>query len=289
MGKPPETRQQSIKDQFLRWATDRSETATEEELRSYFDDSNASESFVDEPFVAQRRGRRPKAIGKREPSGWEKKTPKQSQKNSGPTDGGSDSQKRSFRYQDQFPPQTAHWIRGYNDVIGDGNCGYRVIAQYQYNQQERWADVRQDLIDELNNNRQLYINEMGEARFNEINIRLDWFHGGCDIPWHFQFPDMGSLVATKYQRVFISYSSSGCLTYLPLECRSQMDSQAPDPPSTAQEWTIGHINNNHYIRLHVVAECPLPPIWLAWEGASEARINHWQQHYAVRLRQWSRF
>ena len=78
MGEPPETRKQSIKDQFLHWAADRSENATEDEMRSYFDNSNASQSFVDEPFVAKRRGRPPKAIGKRQPSGWEKKTPRNS-------------------------------------------------------------------------------------------------------------------------------------------------------------------------------------------------------------------
>ena len=49
---------------------------------------------------------------------------------------------RTFKYQSQMPPRTQYWIRGHNDIIGDGNCGFRVIAQYQYGQQERWADVR---------------------------------------------------------------------------------------------------------------------------------------------------
>lgn len=131
MGEPPETRQQSIRDQFLHWAADRSETATEDEMRSYFDNSNASQLFVDEPFVAQRRGRKPKAIGKRLPSGWE--TPNQSQKNSAASndDSGSlASNGRTLKYQSQMPPQTQFWIRGHNDVIDEGNCGFRVIAQY---------------------------------------------------------------------------------------------------------------------------------------------------------------
>lgn len=135
----------------------------------------------------------------------------------------------------------------------------------------------------------MYIDEMTEARVDEINIRLNWFHGACTHPWYFTLPDMGCLVATKYQRVLCGYSPLGSMTYLPLECRSQMDSPAPDPPSTAEEWTIAHIDNNHWIRIHVVTECPIPPIWLAWRGTREARISHWEAHYGVCLRQWHRF
>ena len=292
MGEPPEQRQQSVRDQFNEWARDRSENATEDEMRSYFDDTDASRSSLEEPIVNQRRGRPPRATGSRIPSSWEQHTPQSRRRNPTQPNTGSGSQAStgtSFRYQNQMPRQTTHFIRGWSNVISDGNCGFRVIAQLQYNDQDRWRDVRQDLMEELLTHRNMYNAEMGEARATEIANSLNWFAGPCNQPWWYTLPDMGCLTATKYQRVLSCYSELGSLTYLPLECRSQMDSPRPDPPSVHEEWTMGFVDRCHYIRLRVIDECPLPPLWRPWETSSEERISHWMQHYSVRLRQWFLF
>ena len=159
----------------------------------------------------------------------------------------------SFLYQNQMPAQGLRNIRGWNDVRSDGNCGFRCIAQLQYNAQEEWPRVRQDLLQELTDNAYLYIAEMGARRLLEISNALNWFAGSCvdeDVYW-FTLPDMGLLTATTYQRVFSSYVRHGSYTYLPLECRTDMDSASPDPPPVDQEWTIAFVNGSHYIKLRV--------------------------------------
>lgn len=43
------------------------------------------------------------------------------------------------------------------NVAGDGNCGYRVVANFLYKDEEKWLIVRQQSMAELELNKQHYI------------------------------------------------------------------------------------------------------------------------------------
>ena len=83
---------------------------------------------------------------------------------------------------------------------------------------------------------------------------------------------MGPLVATRYQRLFTVYDNQGgSVTHLPYECRTA----SPDPLPANQEWTLALVNGgNHFIRLQLYRESPLPPIWQNWEFHAQDRIAH---------------
>ncbi|CAA0831885.1 Unknown protein [Striga hermonthica] len=49
----------------------------------------------------------------------------------------------------KIPQFILPYIEGYLDVVGDGNCGFRVIADCVLNDQNQWMDIRRQVVDEL--------------------------------------------------------------------------------------------------------------------------------------------
>lgn len=61
------------------------------------------------------------------------------------------------------------------NVIGDGNCGYRVMTKFMYGDEEKWLIVRQQLISEQELNMELYISVFGSVdRYNELYETFPW-------------------------------------------------------------------------------------------------------------------
>ncbi|GAB2294178.1 hypothetical protein Dimus_038284 [Dionaea muscipula] len=57
------------------------------------------------------------------------------------TDGSQRSTDTSFPYAADMSPGVLPYIRGFVDVIGDGNCGFRVIALSKYGDEHMWDQV----------------------------------------------------------------------------------------------------------------------------------------------------
>ncbi|XP_012832655.1 PREDICTED: uncharacterized protein LOC105953529 [Erythranthe guttata] len=55
-----------------------------------------------------------------------------------------------------LPPFLAQSVASYVNVRADGNCGYRCIAEVVYGSQERWPQVRTDLVEEFMERYNLY-------------------------------------------------------------------------------------------------------------------------------------
>jgi len=93
------------------------------------------------------------------------------------------------------------------NVIGDGNCGFRVIARHKDMDEKNHVLVHSALIHELKNNKSGYFSIFGsEKRFKYI---LDGLHpptnsGGIALEdkW-LTLPDMGHIVTTFYNRVVV--------------------------------------------------------------------------------------
>ena len=62
------------------------------------------------------------------------------------------------------------FVKGHFNVDPDGNCGFRVIAYFQYGDQERWADVRRDLIEELTTHQEMYVIALGGSKTVYDNV-----------------------------------------------------------------------------------------------------------------------
>ena len=77
MGEESEIEQPSVREMFDEWARDRRESASEDELRSYYESADSSTGYqyehMDEPTRVSTKGRNSNAIGRRIPCSWEKK------------------------------------------------------------------------------------------------------------------------------------------------------------------------------------------------------------------------
>ncbi|XP_012836423.1 PREDICTED: uncharacterized protein LOC105957053 isoform X1 [Erythranthe guttata] len=60
-----------------------------------------------------------------------------------------------------LPPFLAQSVASYVNVRADGNCGYRCIAEVVYGSQERWPQVRTDLVEEFMERYNLYATIFG--------------------------------------------------------------------------------------------------------------------------------
>ncbi|XP_021767685.1 uncharacterized protein LOC110732081 [Chenopodium quinoa] len=119
--------------------------------------------------------------------------------------------------------------KGHINVRGDGHCGFRVIATFEYGDENKWLDVRRDLQDELTKHVELH-------RDREV------------------LGSLSMVVATRYQRIVTSWSKNQPVTFLPLETRL-----VDQPPSIYIN--LAYVWSNHYISLHMPPNIPLPPIF----------------------------
>jgi len=100
------------------------------------------------------------------------------------------------------------------DVIGDGHCGFRAIAEFMRLTEQSHIMIRTLLIQELKDHRDGYVEVFaGEDRYNYI---LNGLHppanmGGCAhlVDKWFTVPDMGHIVANYYKRCVVVLTSLG--------------------------------------------------------------------------------
>ena len=144
-------------------------------------------------------------------------------------------------YLQQFPKLMHPFIIHTKDVQSDGNCGYRVIANMLGFGEDGWAQVRRDMLIELNAFPHLYEGVYGSSeRLEEIRHALNHFDGGAAYDKWMVMPDMGYLISSHYNVVLFLLSRPECLTFLPLRTE-------PLPVAARRYITVGFINNNHFI------------------------------------------
>ncbi|XP_039004661.1 uncharacterized protein LOC120131839 [Hibiscus syriacus] len=187
----------------------------------------------------------------------------------------------SERFLKQLPQIFRHYLTGLQDVIGDGNCGFRSVAVALGLSEDQWPRIRSDLVRELDVNQQKYKYIFGTTDYKKIykTVQLagKWM----------EMPNTGLIIASAYNRVVISLANGGnvggCTTIFPLWS---------SPPQSEPHGTIviAHVNDNHYIKATLREGCPLPmthPLWItyksdiasAWEDPYVSRQEEFREYY----------
>ncbi|KAL5165381.1 hypothetical protein HKD37_18G050514 [Glycine soja] len=164
---------------------------------------------------------------KRDPSYWEYVDAFESQQNSNSsvrrTASSSEQPNRRTMMSmlDQFQPFMHDFIDKIADVKGDGNCGYRSVADLLGMGQDSWSVVRNHLLKELANFSEDYIKLFGGTeRFEELRMSLlvDGLTNVTTDKW-MDITDMGHVIASRYNVIVVSLSKQQSMTFFPL--RSQ--------------------------------------------------------------------
>ena len=91
---------------------------------------------------------------------------------------GCSAEDNEFPYRDRVPGLILPYLNGWNDVRGDGNCGFRCVANAFHGNENEWPMVRRTLFNEINSYhiiyRQVYFDGLVEA----IN-RINWRGASC--------------------------------------------------------------------------------------------------------------
>ena len=119
-----------------------------------------------------------------------------------------------------FPPFIIPYIGGITNVKGDGHCGYRAVALQIYGDEESWGRVRSECYTEVRDHQELYERVLSWIPVSELLCKLAWYEPWVPEYYWMTLPEVGHIIATRYNVAFISYGSSGGNLCLPVTVRA---------------------------------------------------------------------
>ncbi|XP_021739432.1 uncharacterized protein LOC110705806 [Chenopodium quinoa] len=242
-------------------------------------------THLEEPHInLNTRGRPRKNDTRRDRSYFEHVNRQHTQRGGDPEPDPSDISQ--CRYLKLLPGPMLPYISSWKDVIGDGNCGFRCVADFFFGDQNQWFDARETIANEIAGHPDLYewIYGLGRLWMNVERIRWD---GGAvgERHWMVTIQDLFPIATWFNARVI--YLGVGlvptcyypCITVLPLRARNGVR-------SPTREFVIATVGGSNFIRLDLVPDSPLPPIAGWWTEHHEDSVNGWDQAYQLRRDMW---
>ncbi|KAH6815198.1 hypothetical protein C2S51_020018, partial [Perilla frutescens var. frutescens] len=160
----------------------------------------------------------------------------------------------------------------------DGHCGFHAIASLLGLGEDSWLKVRESLVDELCKHRSFYVSFYGSTKLvAELLESLSCSTTPAPYKNWMVLPDMGHLVASRYNVVLIHISKQQCITYLPLRSN-------PPSPSQHKVIAVGFVNDNHFVQVFLDHAAPIPPIAPNWEYNRLESAAGWETPYLCRIR-----
>ncbi|KAH9750386.1 protein FAR1-RELATED SEQUENCE [Citrus sinensis] len=180
-------------------------------------------------------------------------------------------------YIDSFPFGLRPYICGVSDVVADGNCGFRAVANLIGIGEDSWAQVRKDLVIELQSHFNDYKRVFEYAgRAEEVLHSLLYFENNPGREYWMTMPEIGHIIASKYNVVLLHISDVLNLTFLPLR-------SIPLSRSSHKIIAIGFVNRNHFIEVFMLPASPIPPIANSWIKYHEPCAEGWATPYKTNI------
>jgi len=157
------------------------------------------------------------------------------------------------------------------DVAGDGHCGFRVVAGLRNlsvdDHQMICYQLHNELIDEGNARYRRTIND--DRRYDKVLGALTFSGIGPAPPdkW-MTMSDMGFLIAHKYNHVVVllSIKKGRSETFFPLW---------GEPPHIERLMCMTHVNDNHFMIIHLKDDCLIHPTCLLWRQHDRDDAKSW--------------
>ncbi|XP_019173927.1 PREDICTED: uncharacterized protein LOC109169514 [Ipomoea nil] len=178
----------------------------------------------------------------------------------------------------QLPVIFHPFIMQVQDVRSDGNCGFRAVALCLGFKEDEWFKIRSNLIEELESHKMEYTNMFGTQGWYNVYNMLNFFaQDRCAPVEHWMtMPEMGVLIASRYNVILHVLSMAGSTTYLPLR-------SSPPPWYEHVAIALGYVNNNHYVKVTLTGGYPMPTIVPQWAYFRYDCANAWIAPYMNRI------
>jgi histone-lysine N-methyltransferase SETD2 len=186
-----------------------------------------------------------------------------------------------FKHMPQFMQP---YIEDFVDVVGDGYCGYRVVALHENGNEDDYELVKLNMIREIKNHRKLYENVFGgKAR---VEVIIEALHPGPKSTrrsvapkekW-LSFPDMGHVIASYYNRIVVELTSpviGVSETFFPLRSK---------PPTNPESriLCLGLIPD-HFVQVKLKPGAILPKASSEWRRYCNDEAMAWEYPFMDRM------
>ncbi|CAJ2642548.1 unnamed protein product [Trifolium pratense] len=173
------------------------------------------------------------------------------------------------------------YIESIIDVKSDCNCGYRVIALADRNNEDDYELIKESMLDELRLHKHDYLEIYGcEKRLAYItdallpSKRKSRKCGVALIDKWLTFPDMGHIISSILGKVVVKLTKQGASeTFFPLR-----GVPSSDPYSLVI--CVGAIPG-HYVYVKLKDGCPIPPTCVQWKQHCSREAIVWESYFAI--------
>ncbi|XP_021760166.1 uncharacterized protein LOC110724994 [Chenopodium quinoa] len=263
----------------------RSDPAIMRSVSRLIDEHLYSDQFdVNEPPRNTTTRRRPQSNStRRNHSAWEytRGTRGRRGRNGGRGDGGRSGGRGArdisdFSYLYGLPDIIKPFVEDWNNVMGDGKCGFQYVADFFLGGQDNWIQARYLIVNEVKANRPEYIH-LYHGGLDQAIDRITWNGGHCGANHYMGLPDDLYPIANFWNCAVMVYGVGPrrelypCMIVLPLRAMS-----TDDRPRI--EIDIAHIGR-HYVRLDLSLNYLVPPIVDPWFMYRDQSVIGWEQLY----------
>ncbi|GAA5800925.1 hypothetical protein HPULCUR_006364 [Helicostylum pulchrum] len=134
------------------------------------------------------------------------------------------------------------------DPIGDGNCGYRAISYLHYGNEDRYKEVKRDMLVGLEANKDKYVRFFGfDIASIEENIRSDMDESKKSMALWFCYPECIQVAVDTYDIPICFYGDATCTRRMN-EAITMLPIRAPVKPKLkVMPYHIQNVGSAHWI------------------------------------------
>ncbi|KAI5671795.1 hypothetical protein M9H77_12159 [Catharanthus roseus] len=136
-----------------------------------------------------------------------------------------DSPPVPFPFNNAFPGFMYQFIQNWKNVVGDSNCGFRVVSNFLFGYENHWVEIRRRMSYDLRHRMNVYEQLFGSVeRVIELIMKTNWEEGSAPPEYWMDTPDHFYVIANTFNLCIVLLARSESTTVLPLV--SNMDGPA---------------------------------------------------------------